>query len=70
MCNHVLCVERSYATPRELSDLVGGPQGLVWLEHSGEMDWCLCALDLPKALNRAGLKWKQARDAELFVVER
>lgn len=69
MCNRVLCDERSYATPGELSDLVGGPQGLVWLEHSGEMDWCLCALDLPKTLNRAGLKWKHSRDLSIFLVE-
>ncbi|TGR23177.1 hypothetical protein EN792_032475 [Mesorhizobium sp. M00.F.Ca.ET.149.01.1.1] len=67
MCNHVGCGERTYATPRQLCDLIGGPEGLVWLEHAGEMDWCLCAIDLPKTLERAGLRWMQARGTEILI---
>lgn len=70
MCNHVFCGERIYVTPGQLSDLVGGPRGLVWLGHAGEMDWCLCAIDLPTTLNRAKLSWKQDTDASTFTVER
>jgi len=69
MCIHVSCGGRTYATPRQLSELIGGPQGLVWLEHAGEMDWFLCTIDISKTLDLAGLTWTQSRAHKTFVVE-
>jgi len=70
MCNQVLYGDTVCATPRQLALLVGGVERLIWLEHQGDLDWCLCVIDLPKTLNRAKLKWKQGSDPESFVVER
>lgn len=70
MCNQVLYGDIICTTPRQVAPLAGGPDGLVWLDHQGEMDWCLCVIDLPKTLNRSKLRWRQDSDPEIFVVER
>jgi hypothetical protein len=70
MCNQVLCGDALCTTPRQVAVLVGGPDGLIWDDHQGEMDWCLCVIDLPKTLDRARLRWKQGSDSQTFVVER
>jgi hypothetical protein len=69
MCNHVFCGDATLATPRQLASLVAGPAGLVWREHRWEMDWCLCAIDVPRTLDRAGLRWQLGATPETFIVE-
>lgn len=68
MCNQIVCRDCTYETPGELANLVGGPSGLVWGDHEGDMDWCLCVINVPETLNRAGLKWVQHHPSE-FIVE-
>lgn len=70
MCNQVLYGDLVCSTPRQLGPLVGGAERLVWTDHQGEMDWCLCVIDLPKTLIRAKLRWKQEADPMIFTVER
>ncbi len=70
MCTHVFCGETTCATPRQLADFIGGPEELVWLGHENEMDWCLCVIDVPETLNRAGFRWKRDRDPMNFRVAR
>lgn len=69
-CTHVFCAQTTCATPRQLADFIGGAQELVWLAHENEMDWCLCVIDVPETLSRAGLKWKRDRNPMIFRVER
>lgn len=66
MCNSVIDGETVYDTPRELAKLVG-MDGLVWRERNpfinmpADKDWrdldlCLCGIDIPASLGRAGLR--------------
>jgi hypothetical protein len=70
MCDQVLYGDTVCTTPRQVATLVGGPDGLIWFDHQGEMDWCLCVIDLPKTLDQANLRWKQDINPEIFTVER
>ena len=69
ICNEVVCGNLTYATPRQLASLLGGPWRLIWRDREGDMDWCLCVVDLSQTLDRAGLKWKQQRDPKIYFVE-
>lgn len=69
-CTHVFYLETACATPRQLADLIGGARKLVWLAHEDEMDWCLCVIDVPETLSRAGLRWRRDLDPMIFRVER
>jgi hypothetical protein len=69
MCNDILFKGTVISTPRQLARLVGGSEMLVWLEQEGEMDWCLCVVDLPATLERARLRWRLDRDSATFIVE-
>ena len=68
MCAQVQDGSVLYTTPRELADLVGGRDGLIWLQRPDEMDWCLCVIDLPSTLDRASLAWKQGDDPQFIIV--
>ena len=70
MCNQLLHDGALCTTPRQVAVLVGGADGLIWNDHEGEMDWCLCVIDLPRTLDRAKLRWKQGSNPQTFVVER
>ncbi|RVK55594.1 hypothetical protein CN090_20040 [Sinorhizobium meliloti] len=79
MCNSVICNGRYYNTPRELADLLGGEDTLVWQSTNPFLKWpegedwhvldlCLCPIDMKATLDRAGLVWEQGRDPmEYFV---
>ena len=70
MCKHVHLGSEVCSTPRQLVKLVGGVERIVWLDHHGELDWCLCIVDLPETFDRASLKWTSDAMAKTFVVNR
>lgn len=70
MCTQVQIDGMLCSTPRQLAALIGAERLLEWLDHHGEMDWCLCVIDVPKTLERSALKWAREGVLETFVVER
>ncbi|PYF01814.1 hypothetical protein BJ122_11737 [Rhodopseudomonas faecalis] len=63
MCNSVRYAGREYQSPRELAQLVGGVDHLVWLDNRpGEMNSCLCPVDLEATLGHAGFRWERGAD--------
>ncbi len=80
MCNSVLAHGREYQTPRQLAELVGGDDKLIWQSRNPftpwpkgkdwhDLDLCLCGIDLPSTLRRAGLPWHRGEDdpMEYFI---
>jgi hypothetical protein len=55
-------------TPRQLANLLGTEDALVWNHHEGHMDWCLCAIDVAKSLRGTGIKWRD--HGGKFLIER
>jgi hypothetical protein len=82
MCNAVIHQGRWYNSPRELSELLGGTDNLVWQEKNPFVNWpagrdwhdldlCLCSVDLAATLSQAGLRWRRGDDPmEWHIVER
>jgi len=83
MCNAVSNQGRWYNTPRELSELVGSTNKLVWqstnpfVKWPAEKDWhdldlCLCSIDLAATLSQAGFRWQrgEADPMEWYIVGR
>jgi hypothetical protein len=70
MCPQVFWKGQSYATPRELMSLLGTAEDLVWTEHKDDMDWCLCVVDVPASLERAGLAWRSGTHPSEIIVEK
>lgn len=81
MCNSVCFEGHQYTTPRELADMLGGQDELVWLgknpfrrisgeRHWRDLDLCLCAIDLEATLDKAGLRWRRGRDPMEYLVSR
>jgi hypothetical protein len=73
MCNSVQCKGCVYSTPRDLAEIVGGIDNLIWVSSNpfvnlpADRDWhdldlCLCPIDLEATLARAGLKWTRGID--------
>lgn len=69
MCDTVTYRDCTYETPRALSSLIGAPEDLVWRDRKGDLDWCLCVIDVPLSLNRARLKWKHVLSSNTFIIE-
>lgn len=74
MCNSVIFEKREYRTPKELTALIGGEDALVWVQPLVPPDAvqqpCLCGVDLPQTLKRAGLRWRHGADPMEFFAER
>jgi hypothetical protein len=69
MCQQVLQGHRSFETPRQLVELFGTADVLEWKHHQDHMDWCLCAIDLPRTFGRVGLRWKHGTEPTIFLVD-
>lgn len=69
ICSTVTDQDCTYETPRALGSLIGAPEDLAWRDRKDDLDWCLCVIDVPLSLNRAGLKWKHARSSNTFIIE-
>lgn len=77
MCNSVHYRGREYSTPRDLADLLGGTDALVWREQKraggdgrSPLDLCLCPVDLARTLARAGFEWRHSDDPMEWHIER
>ncbi|TPJ57993.1 hypothetical protein [Mesorhizobium sp. B2-7-1] len=75
MCTQVQIDGILCSTPRQLAarlrpERLGAERLLEWVDHHGEMDWCLCVIDVPRTLERSALKWARQGASEMFVVER
>lgn len=80
MCTQVQIDGILCSTPRQLAARLApgglgperpGPERLLeWVDRHGEMDWCLCVIDVPGTLERSALKWTRKDEWETFVVER
>ncbi len=73
MCNSVIADGRSYDTPRQLAALLGGEDKLIWQSQNPfvrwppgkdwrDLDLCLCGINLPATLEKAGLRWRVGED--------
>jgi hypothetical protein len=80
MCNSVHSKGRVYSTPRELAELVGGADNLVWRKENPfvawpeekdwrQMDLCLCPVNVEATLNAIGLRRRRDADPMEFFVE-
>ncbi|RWL81965.1 MAG: hypothetical protein EOR67_28110 [Mesorhizobium sp.] len=75
MCTQVRIDGILCSTPRQLAaqlsqEGLGAERLLEWVDRHGEMDWCLCVIDVPKTLERSALKWTRKDESEMFVVKR
>jgi len=75
MCTQVQIDGILCSTPRQLAARLGperpGAERLLeWVDRRGEMDWCLCVIDVPRTLERSALKWTCKGESETLVVER
>jgi len=75
MCTQVQIDGILCSTPRQLAARLGperrGAERLLeWVDRHGEMDWCLCVIDVPRTLERSALTWTRNGESETFVVER
>jgi hypothetical protein len=70
MCTQVQIDGILCSTPRQLAARLGAEGLLEWVDHHGEMDWCLCVIDVPGTLERSALKWTRKDEWETFLVER
>jgi hypothetical protein len=70
MCTQVEIDGIVCSTPRQLAARLGAERLLEWADRHGEMDWCLCVIDVPRTLERSALKWTREGGSETFVVER
>ncbi|RTM02236.1 MAG: hypothetical protein EKK31_20405 [Hyphomicrobiales bacterium] len=70
MCTQVEIDGIVCSTPRQLAARLGAEGPLEWVDRRGEMDWCLCVIDVPRTLERSALKWTRKGESETFVVER
>lgn len=70
MCTQVQIDGILCSTPRQLAARLGAEGLLEWVDHQGDMDWCLCVIDVPRTLERSALKWIREGESEMFVVER
>lgn len=70
MCNSVIFKGQEHGTPRELAALGGGEDHLIWQDTNPftrwpqgkdwrDLDLCLCPIDLPATLNKAGMRWRR-----------
>jgi len=63
MCNSVRYLDRVYATPAELAQLVGGQDRIVRGDSiNRDVSNCLCPVDLEATLERAGFDWHRGVD--------
>ncbi|MCO5962350.1 hypothetical protein [Sinorhizobium meliloti] len=79
MCNSVEIGAIVAYTPRELANVVG-QDAIVWSDQNPFVRWpegkewrdpdlCLCSVNLPATLTKAGLRWKRSGvDPMEFVV--
>ncbi|RWB69897.1 hypothetical protein [Mesorhizobium sp.] len=70
MCKQVRSGAKIYSTPRQLAGFLDGSRGIEWLDCQGEMDWCLCVVDVPRSLERASIKWTWESKTQTYLVER
>lgn len=67
-CATLLVGGTEVGTPRELANLLGTADTLVWNHHESHMDWCLCAIDLAKSLKIHGMTLRD--DDGKLIIER
>lgn len=81
MCNSVEYEGRVYGTPRQLAELIGGQDRLIWSGESPfrnlpegkdwrDLDLCLCAIELEKTLANAGFHWRRGQDPMEYFASR
>jgi hypothetical protein len=80
MCDSVFFENREYRSPRQLAELVGGEDKLVWQtanpfrkwsegKNWRDLDVCLCPINLEATLQQAGFGWRRGEPdpMEVFV---
>ncbi|RWG07772.1 MAG: hypothetical protein EOQ54_02460 [Mesorhizobium sp.] len=68
MCTQVQFNGILYSTPRQLAARLGADWLLEGSDRHGEMEWCLCVIDVPRTLERSAPKWTRKGRSEMFVV--
>lgn len=81
MCNSLTFEGKEFWTPRQLAELLGGEDRLVWASESPfrnlpegrdwqDLDLCLCAIELEATLEKASLSWRPGSDPMVYFAWR